>query len=161
MHVYSLGASSWAFIRWTIITVVHSGIEWMLSIDGFKAHYKWLFVPSNTALYKSIGGDFGDSPEWILVDLTFSNMASYLMYARQLVWIHRWAKLKASSLAWAESSPERPAKTWWMGWEVGGSFKWQIHQLLRIINHILIVTSKTHRQDMTAGKLNFEGKNVI
>jgi len=29
---------------------------------------------------------------------------------------------------------------------------------LRIINHILIVTSKTHRRDVTAGKLNLREK---
>lgn len=45
---------------------------------------------------------------WSLQKLTFSNMASYLMYASQFVLIQRWAKSNASFLASSEGSLEKP-----------------------------------------------------
>lgn len=57
--------------------------------------------------------------------------------------------------------PRETCKHMMDGREVGGLFKWQIHQLLRIINHVLIVTPQTRRQDLTAGKLKFEANDVI
>lgn len=66
---------------------------------------------------------------------------------------------KLFSVGWIEAGQPWD-KRWWMGWEVGGSFKWQIHKLPNI-NHILIATSQTRRQGVTAGKLNFEGNNGI
>lgn len=43
--------------------------------------------------------------------LTFSNMASYLTKANQLVLIQRWARSNASSLASADGSLDKPGET--------------------------------------------------
>lgn len=48
---------------------------------------------------------------WSLQKLTFSNMASYLMYVSQFVLIQRWAKSNASFLASSEGSLEKPGST--------------------------------------------------